>query len=414
MTKRTILLLNFILLALLVGCGQPATPTTLPPTPTAPIPSPTKTQASTSTLAATASPPLPTRTAVKTPTPTTTPQGSLAARLQFQCLEILPQLPDGADSSGILVLESRVMVDSSHYSHDVFMLGMATGQTVQIAKPGENQIPRAVSPDRKHLAYESIFFDTKGEIVQDNLIIATADGQQKISIPWEEGWVGLPGWLNDQRLVIDISGLDPEENEVRKPATLLALNPFSNERQILRPDFPNLYALPPIPYQWGGWSLRTYDPALTRAAYLSFNKKGMGVLVLWDLQKQQALGSLSPYEGNIPIWSPDGSHLVTSAWTESQPAEELYWMSRGGQVEQLTNLNTYLEGGFFLNYDWSPNGRYIAALMSTDSIFESESVELVILDTTTKQMTGYCIRLAYGTQDTLSMSSLTRKQVNVQ
>jgi hypothetical protein len=281
---------------------------------------------------------------------------------------------------------------------------MATGKTTQITLENEFQHNHVVSADRKLMASDSVQFDINGNMVKDELVIANADGQKLKAIPWEKGWFAIAGWLDDQRLVINIANMNPLESHAKKAPTLLVLNPFTGGRQALPPNFPNIYTLPPIP-EWDYWGITMYDPTLTRVAYLTDQYE----IAVWDMQKGKSMGSSpAPYKmgsyGAMPRWSPDGSQFVVEGWVPGQSFSELYLVSRDGQVEKLTNLNAaekprYYDNARLLNTSWSPDGRYIAAWLDTPSLGDQHEMELAIVDSETGQVINYCLRVMYGGED---------------
>jgi Tol biopolymer transport system component len=98
---------------------------------------------------------------------------------------------------------------------------------------------------------------------------------------------------------------------------------------------------------------------------------------------------------------------VVENYVVEQDSVELLLISRDGQVEQLTNLNSYSKT-FILDYSWSPDGRYIAAWVFTGSwleFMESGEAELVVVDTNTRQVTDYCVRVKY--RDLKGLYSMT-------
>ena len=68
-----------------------------------------------------------------------------------------------------------------------------------------------------------------------------------------------------------------------------------------------------------------------------------------------------------------------------------------GQIEQLTNLTSYVNDGDFMSYNWSRDGRYIAAWMFLGSLNKKgHTVDLVIIDTESKQVIDTCISVGYA------------------
>lgn len=402
--KKYIACLVYVLTTLLVGCQLnemsasitpdsqlPITETPSLATPTAPIFDSTATAPQTPIPTNTASP-----TATNTSTPTETSLFPPEAQVQSQCLEV-EMLSEWVKSKGIVILGNRNVVDG-RYQHMDYQFDMTTGKTTPFNGENESGIFFSASPNRHLMAYNRVTFDEADNIIQDELVIATADGVEQKTIPWENGWVGIPGWLDNQHVVINIAGLDADESAGQKPSTLLSMNPFTGERQILKPNFPGIYQTYPM-YDWEGWSVTTYDPTLTRVVYLSEESQYF-LFTLWDLENEQQLGSLPgifPFSGYIPIprWSPDGARFVVEAFVPEQQSLELFLVNRMGQAEQLTNLYSYEETRL-ASTSWSPDGRYLAAWLDLASLRKKSEVELVVLDTLSRQITDYCIQIKYA------------------
>lgn len=326
-------------------------------------------------------------------TPTIPPE----ARLKIQCLDVAPTLPPQTISEGSVILDDYLTLGT-------ILLNMATGAKIQLVRQNESFVYFAVSPDREKVAYIRTRFDQPGGKADLHLVIAAANGQPQKAIPLEKGWGGIPGWLDDQRLIINIAGKDPDESTAKKPATLLMLNPFTGERRILRPDFPGIYVEYPV-FFWEGWSETMYDPTLTRVVYPS-SRDGY---VLWDLQSQRALVNFRSFISHPPRWSPDGTQFVVAADPDlaqhhAGPGFELFSVSRDGKaITQLTNLKAYYPATDMWGYSWSPNGSHLAFWLSTNPNAMAIGVEdhaterLAVLDLTTQEVTEYCIPLdKYG------------------
>ncbi len=323
------------------------------------------------------------------------PQGDLAA----QCLEFLPELPPEAGIEGVLVLDSRLDLNG-RFARDTFLLDLATGDSRQIASmPAENQGSHVVSPDRTLLAYYRVLVDASDKITGEELVVSDATGQRLESIPWEDGWLGPLGWLDNHRLVISLAGLDPDEGNGQKPSTLLLLDPFTGQRQVLKPDYTGIYRIRDA--FWDGWGGTLIDPTLTRVIYPYLSDDGIYTYALWDLQQQKLLATLDavfagdgPFGAPMPVWSPDGSRLAVQGNVEDvngEPAFEIFLVTRDGQVEQLTELFKYKKSGL-TNFSWSPDGRYLAAWLTTyENWIPSETSDLVVVDTQTRQVIDSCI-----------------------
>jgi len=371
-----------VMVALLTGCTGALSVTSAPAT---------ALPASTMTLPAT-----PTHVPLSpTPAITSTPTIPPEARLKIHCLDVASAFPPQASSEGIIILKSEV-IQGDYLSFDVFLQDMVTGTKTQLAKQNESLIYFTVSPDREKMAYNRILFDKPaGQSIKDQLIIATADGQLQKAIAWEQGWVGIPGWLDDERLIINMAGNNPHESAGKKAYTLLMLNPFTGQRRILRPDFPDILDQHPV-FDWDGWGETVYDPTLTRVVYLNYHQGYM----LWDLKARQALATLGAEFSHPPHWSPDGAQFVVASDGNQtiNSGFELFSVSRDGQrITRLTNLTAYNPAADMWGYSWSPDGSHLAFWLSTDpdaaGSDDHAAQRLAVLDLATQEVTNYCLPL---------------------
>jgi hypothetical protein len=313
---------------------------------------------------------------------------------------VAPQPSEELTSSGVVVVKN-----SAAGSYDTSLLDMSSGQITPFSSARENQINHSVSPNRRLVSYQSVFLDTEGKVIGEELAIASADGKLLKTIPWEQRWMTLLGWLDNDRLMISYD----EPVEGKMPVSFLVLNPSTGERQVLRPDFPDSLDISStlFPY-WGGWYGVMYNPALTRATYPRF-VSGSGeeyTYGIWDLTSNRPVASLESVFANftlahdkfpIPIWSPDGSGFVFQGLVpfSDHIEQELYRVSSGGQIEQLTHLysKAYI---WESSYSWSPDGRYIAMFIGPPLGAAYEKARLAVLDTQARQVTDYCIPISFG------------------
>jgi hypothetical protein len=292
-TVKRIILLVVCIIFRIVSCEK--TPTTSPrishinqgKTPTkSPISTPTikKSPLPTITFTSTATrkPNLP--ATVKVNTATATPTIPPEANLLIKCLDVAPDFSQELQSNGTLILEDDSLVISK--------MNMSTRETVQDAVPPGTLLTILVSPNRDLIAYYQIL-NNINDRVERNLLITDAENHIRKTIPWDKKWAELVAWLDDQHLVSLLFQDNPTENPTPKPFTLLALNPFTGEEQILCPDYPDILSTPPIPY-WDGWGVTVYDPSLSRVVY---PQEGEGTAqspinyVLWDITKNRILAS---------------------------------------------------------------------------------------------------------------------------
>ncbi|MEP7134757.1 MAG: hypothetical protein ABI904_07465 [Chloroflexota bacterium] len=333
------------------------------------------------------------------------------------CFEVLDKAPEDKLGTGVVVLENRKYDSIGRGLPGFFLLNMQTRKINDLDKSNEGFGKAVVSPDGTMLSVEYVKFEREGDNVKtlkDELLIITADGTILQELQWEQGWVGDAVWLDDQRVIINVAGLDPEESRAVKPSTLLVLNPFTGERKILKPDLPGIYNGYPLPY-WGepwGHSLSVYNRPLSRVVYLG---GGGYTYVLWDVEKKrELLRFVSWFSGNDerPSWSPDGSKFVVSAYFGNmdlwpQPADGLYLIDTEGNVSKLLSTNRDV---YFYDHFWSPSGKYIALLVD-----KSDSVEirkrLWLLDIQTSQVVDTCIEYRSLSGDDMPIWSPDETQI---
>ncbi len=317
------------------------------------------------------------------------------AHLKIQCLDVAPGLPTEANVSGVVALTSRFGFEPSSL---VNLETRVKGALPQ--KPNDVLRNFAISPDGQLMAYEQATFEKHqlgSKIIADKLIIASRDGQKKKVIMWEEDWISVSRWLDNARLLIGLLG------NGQAPRTLLVLNPFTGERQRLLPDFPDIYSDYPLP-EWENSGETIYDPTLRYMVYPQNVPSGDHYLyTLWNLETQKPLALLPTLDfiSKVPRWSPSGEKFVVAAPVEGirSGVDELFSISRDGQITQLTHLTTYYSGAMEIQYRWSPDEHYLAFwFMNTDKPFAYPPSEqnLMILNMVTGEVTNYCIQGDYG------------------
>ncbi len=361
-----------------------------------------------STSAVTAMPPT-SPTATITPIPTIfptltsamTPSHSPEPQVIYQCADVLQSVPDGVVSNGVVILNN-----ASDTTTGTLLMDMATQRTHKISLPGESLRNFVVSVDKKNVAFESAIVDSKTNTLQKQLVIASADGQRRATIPWRNEWYGPLGWTADNRLffLYDDKALDSGDKHI----TLFAyavLNLVTGEQEILLPDFPGYIQNANIPF-WRGWFGARYDSSLTRVVYpkMITGSEEFFTFALWDLSNQKIVSSLeSIYRDSVyfsiaspmPVWSPDNSQFAFIGHDLSRPGFELYRVSLDGKTEQLTNLSSIalLRG---MPFSWSPDGQKIVLLV--DELSATGPRNIAVLDIETKDI-DFCIPVGVGLSD---------------
>jgi len=320
----------------------------------------------------------PSSTPTSTPTPTIPPE----ARLNVQCLPIMQNLPNGAVLEGTLVLSRKGRPFG-------YLWNLETGEEILLP---DRILGSSVSPNGKWLVYESDLREARTWFR-----VITADGEVHHSFPNDQEWIIGP-WLNNEMFIA---------YRREKPLwSTVVVNPFTGQWREFKSDYPDIEWLD-APRLWG-FTVSVYDPTLTRVVYLANPSDTPNKLsyVIWDLQGKQMIAEFSRIAWSIvehmPVWSPSGSEFVIADLTREEfdvnyvPDDELYSISRDGEMTKLTNLSAYFTIGVDIRgYVWSPNSRYIAFWMAPDPPAETypdgPQMQLAVLDTETQMVTLYCI-----------------------
>jgi len=309
--------------------------------------------------------------------------------LTQKCLTIQPDLPISFLSAGKVLFSDDTGQEQT--------LGSIMGMVSQDSQP--HLLAGAplsifswergfISPDRKLLAYESVTFEEdKLVIVDDQLVVIDVDGQVIASMDWDDDWFRIEGWLDMEHLVL-------ASTDYAWPGVYI-VNPFTGQSQEFIPTLPDIF-IDPIEQEKGSvkWKF-ILEPSLSLTAY---ERRIPGAtlwdddwsFVLWDLPNELekwVLQDTSFARMDIPIWSPDSSHLAVIV--QDRPDDnferfELYLVERDGNAQKLIDLPGNADIGLG-KMRWSPNGRYIA--IGGDPF--------IILDTVTRQVKDYCISAGF-------------------
>ena len=342
-------------------------------------------------------------------TSTVSPKPPPEAQLPVQCLDMVSEIPDDAISDGVIALDNG----NGFSGEGQALFDTTSAQSIFLDSFYERLISFGVIPNVMFGAYYSSSFNEEGGISDDYLVIVDAHGKRLNSIPIEDDWSNVVEWIDDVRLLILRTGAWSEVRFLLVPGPRLVLDPFSGERWILRPDLmPGweewLAVMEGVPYPpaWYGWYGVVYDPSLKLAIYprIIDEDEGLFTYDLWDVSQQQLVTSLdevinfkiSDEYFPKPDWSPDGTHFVVVGRVEDTNFDEvierqMFLISRDGKVEQITHMGS-LANIWNSGHTWSPDGRYIA-LFSNPSEGASYDARLAVLDTTTMDLTDYCITI---------------------
>lgn len=358
----------------------------------------------------------PTVTSIATPTPSPTNTPFNENKANILCPSMQDKLPDTAAIQGEFILDP-LAIDASPYLLD-FSTGLKRYLPYTEAYYPE---PFKVSPNYQWVAY---FTKRRDDVTADfSLVVTDLRGNvvYQESMDKRKKWFLIDTWLDNQTLLLERYQALPESNTLDTPLPVTLFNPFTGESRDLNGDFPNmLFFFEPLA-RWDvfGKSGTAYDPTLNLVAYASESRDRQSV-ILWDIQRNREIARIQAAIGfgSGPVWSPDGSQFIldslakipdTGDWTEEERlSEEIFSVSRTGEITRLTYLTDQFKEVSIGGYVWSPDGSHIAFdVFTKPDIDESDLISgsrLAILDTHTQQVTMYCIR-SYSEETRLFWSS---------
>ncbi len=341
----------------------------------------------------------------ETPDPTLTSDNS---RYTKSCVVVLDKIPEDLNLNGFLVVYSHQEDIISH------LWDLSSGDKLLL--PGEF-VGGRVSPDRKLLAYSD------SEL--DSIVVIDAGGNPMNIINKPDTLAGISIWLDNQRLVLDLSNEHNAEGIIVLDITTAEIQEYSQE-------FPNFTEYPQdLNWREFGQSRMMVNSPLTHLVYPSDDYWDFS-LVLWDLQTNLEAGRVyqhyNDYAGvfeGAPVWFANGFYFITSAAPRytvdfenpSDPIHplqdadeitenafinlddklpyvdgfELIRVSLSGEKERLSYLTTTY---FARQSDWvlSPDESKIAFWLS---IYQDDKYivadELAVLDIESGEVTNYCI-----------------------
>lgn len=359
--------LLFFLGSNLVGCTQVVNPTQSDLPSMAAELTETEQVISTSTSSYTTTP-LP---VTETPQPTATSTIPPKVKFHEHCLEILPEVPNKAELTGQAILKS-----STEYS--VSILDFSLGSQFPFPIPANHWVGGFdVSPDRQKLSYVKSRINDRRETLEQWLVIQDTAGNVLVEKHYPANTLETMYWLDNERLVL---GFFAEPH---------ILNPFTGWDYSLS----DWYAQSPGGATldrmiWDVWGV--FDSQLSRLLYLQDDE----TLLLWDVDNQRVLATLDPripsyLPMDMPKWSLDNAQIVFAFPAENaseKNQEELFSLSREGQLTQLTHLTDYFQIVEIGNFEWSPDNRYIAFMFTGQDMVE----QLAVYDFATGEVRSYC------------------------
>jgi hypothetical protein len=295
-----------------------------------------------------------------------------SAFVTTSCATIYPSVPDSVKLQGFAVLNDYKLTSN------LFSKNLQNGSQTQLATPEDSVSDIRISPDHKSVAYQ-----LGNSKMEWSLVVADAHGNRKTEHVWPKGFFMLGNWLNNDEILL-----------LTFPP-FVAFNPYTKqEKNFDYPDFPD-YSLNPNSNR-----IAAFDPSLERAVYKNTNDK----VTLYDIPNKKVLAEVDnhPNPSMISAWAPDGSQVAVAGTIPVTPSptydsDDLFSMTRDGQVTRLTNLTDHYERLVNISkagLSWSPDSKSIAFWI----IYPQNQYkywELAIYDSTTQKTTNYCISNDY-------------------
>lgn len=271
----------------------------------------------------------------------------------------------------------------------------------------------SVSPDYRKLAY---FESLNPSLSVSNLVILEP-GMDPVIISDNGNWIGVASWLDDDHILLEKEA-EVQDGYALTPVPLVVLDYKTGASYELVPDFLGIDSVNSFIPGWKNFSFSKakYSPLLEYVVYPKMSP--YEALVLWDLKAGHQITNLTGFEfyGVEPKWSPDGQSFVVAKYPVHSTAylqdfktkQELFRITTGGVVEQLTHITDFYTVVQIDQFSWSPDGKYIAFWLLAPEIEYANSSQipsdrlprLAILDLGSLAVTNYCIAGGwFGTTD---------------
>lgn len=323
------------------------------------------------------------------------PSSTTVAKLvEPACLSIQSDLPAKYSYEGNLLL-----IDPESSSEDWLSL-YKTHSEESILLPYRGPASPVVSPNRTQFAVQSYeersidIFSTSGEILK--------------SIPMQENWGWLADWVNNQQIAIVMSEPSDNPRYVKYPASVLILDPFTEQTQVLLPDYPYIDRANQMTQFGGLWGSTIYDPSLSRVVYAG--ARNLSGYMFYSLTEGKILAEIpSPSRRALPIWFSNGVQFIVLG-------EDFYKVSASGETKKITWFNPNYDidknagWSYFINYfiknyySLSPNENFLAfwfGKREENISWDQTTFTLAILNLETGEIIDTCIELSNYTHEDL-------------
>jgi WD40 repeat protein len=303
----------------------------------------------------------------------------------LNCTSIIQQLPTRFPAVGKVVLSGALNKSPS------YLVDLNSGAKTTLPQEENKDIlywSYSVSPNRHWLSYRQI----KNESSDETLHIVTSDGIEKSVIPIDQGKSDSI-WLDDTHLLVAQTVENWSLSSQKPSVHLIALNPFTREKQALSNSYPNIMLMDQLPWGFFDSSRLIYNSTLTRVVYPTLSAEYQAMLRLIDTKTNAVLADVPTTDfGKYPSWSPDGKQFAFATKTELDSSfDELFVLSDNGELTQLTLFSETYDFADIRALSWSTDGQQLAFLVSTTEPSEGDSGDhLATINIETKDIHEYC------------------------
>ncbi len=301
------------------------------------------------------------------------------------------------DTFPSFVTRTGVLVANTEDNEGAWLMGMKKGDMfIQLPwyetdrQENEHIYDLDVSPDHTKLLYfHSILGNTKDLLTEIRVVTANGNQIWSQTIKSGEAWQ----WFDNERLY------DWKINNDGTPIISL-WNYLTGEKQQMKANYHG-YAdiLTGKIFIWWINPFARYDATMSRVVYPACDPDCINgyPIILREVNTGKTLVRIVTYDvfGLGPIWLPDNSGFIMAANITipdpSKQANEIYLISRDGNVKQLTHFTDYY-GHVEINpyYSLSPDGRFLAFWIKAQS-GPSDISQFAVINIGSEKVTNYCL-----------------------
>jgi hypothetical protein len=308
------------------------------------------------------------------------------------CLSIQSDLPAKYSYEGNLLL---IDIDPEAPSEDWLSL-YKTHSEESILLPYSFPETPVVSPNRTQFAVESSSYEER------SIEIFSTSGEIIKSIPMQENWGWLADWINNKQIGIVMAEPSDNPRYDKYPASVLILDPFTEQIQVLLPDYPYIDRANQMTNFGGLWGSTIYDPNLSLVVYAG--ARNLSGYLLYSLTDEKILAEIPGLARRaLPIWFSNGMQFIVLG-------EDFYKVSASGETEKITWFNPnydfdkYVGWDYFIKsyYSLSPNENLLAFWFGRHEeniSWDQTTFTLAILNLETGEIIDTCILLSKYTYE---------------